>query len=162
MPTTRPPIAATPPMKPLRLTFSRIARMSYLLRSGFDCRANPLIRAAPADVAGHRVVDVLIARIRILREQAGGLHYLTALAVAALRDDQPWPGCLHLPADRRTADVLNGGDRLAGCGRDRGDARARCHTVEMHRARSAKRHPTSEFRAGEAELISQRPQEGRL
>src|SRR6266436_2093288 len=162
MPTTRPPIAATPPMKPLRLTFSRIARMSCLLRSGFDCSANPLIRAAPADVAGHRVVDVLIARFRVLREQAGGLHDLTALAVAALRDRQALPGRLHLAADGCAADGFNGGDRLAGCGRDRGDARARRHAVEMHRARSAKRHPTSEFRAGEAEFIPQRPQEGRL
>src|ERR1700722_1072684 len=118
----RPPIAATLPMKPLRLTFSRIARTSRILRSGFDGSADPLKRAAPADVAGHRVVDILIARFRVLREQAGGLHYLTALAVAALRDRQALPGRLHLAADGRAADGLNGGDRLAGCSRDRGDA----------------------------------------
>src|SRR5579859_2088418 len=162
MPTTRPPIAATPPMKPLRLTFSSIARMSRLLCSGFDCSADPLIRAAPADVAGHRVVDVLIAWFRRLREQTRGLHYLAALAVAALRDSQALPSCLHLPAYRRAADGFNGGDRLAGCGRDRGDARARRDAIQMHSARSAKRHPTSEFRAGETQLIAKRPQEGRI
>src|SRR5882724_4907302 len=114
MPTTRPLTAAAPRMNPLRLRFSRIACTSCLLRSGFDCSADPLIRAAPADVAGHRVVDVLIARFRRLREQAGGLHDLAALAVAALRDTQALPGRLHLPADRRAADGFNGGDRLAG------------------------------------------------
>src|ERR1700726_2612902 len=104
MPTTRPLIAATPPMKPRRLTFSRIACTSCLLCGDFDGGADPLIRAAPADVAGHRVVDVLVARLRCLREQARGLHYLAALAVAALRDTHSLPGRLHLAADRRTAD----------------------------------------------------------
>src|SRR5260370_16502058 len=137
MPTTRPPIAATPPMKPLRLTFSRIARTSCLLGSGFDCSADPLIRAAPADVAGHRVIDVLIARLRCLREQAGGLHYLTALAVAALRDTHALPGRLHLPADRRAADGFNGDDPFAGRGRNRGDARAWRYAIQIHRAPSA-------------------------
>src|ERR1700688_3291252 len=162
MPTTSPPIAATPPMNPLRLTFSRIARTSCLLCGGFDCSADPLIRAAPADVAGHCVVDILIARFRRLREQARGLHYLAALAVAALRDSQALPGRLHLTADRRAADGFDGGDRLAGCGRDRCDAGARRHAIQVHRARSAKRHTTSEFRAGEAELIAKRPQDGRI
>src|SRR5258707_9841041 len=114
--TTRPLTAAAQRMKPLRLTFSRIARTSRILRSGFDGCADPLKRAAPADVAGHRVVDVLIARLRILREQAGGLHYLTALAVAALGDRQALPGRLHLAADGCVADGFNGGDRLAGSG----------------------------------------------
>src|SRR5256885_13155612 len=119
MPTTRPPIAATPLMKPLRLTFSRIARTSRLLRSGLDSSTDPLIRAASADVAGHRVVDVPIARLRRLREQARGLHDLAALAVPALRDIQTLPGRLHPPAERCAADGFDGGDGRAGCGRDR-------------------------------------------
>src|ERR1700716_3427931 len=119
MPTTRLPIAATPPMKSLRLTFSRIARTSCLLSSGFDCSADALIRAASADVAGHRIVDVLIARFGCLREQARRLHDLAALAVAALGTAQSLPSRLHLAADRCAADGLNGGNCFAGRGRDR-------------------------------------------
>src|SRR6202022_2671788 len=124
MPTTRPPIAATPPIKPLRLTFSKIARTSRFLCSDFDCSANPLIRPASADVAGHRVVDVLIARLGLLREQIRSLHDLSALTVAPLRDTKALPGRLHLAADRRAADRFNGSDRLAGCRRNRSNARA--------------------------------------
>src|ERR1700737_46652 len=101
MPTTKPPMATAPPMNPLRLTFSRIARTSCFLCSDFDCGADPLIRTATADVAGHRVVDVLIARLGCLREQARGLHDLAALTVAALGDTQSLPSRLHLAADRR-------------------------------------------------------------
>src|ERR1700738_4320949 len=109
MPTTSPPMTTAPPMNCLRLTFSRIARKSCLPRSNFDCSTDPLIRPASADVAGHRVVDVLIARLGLLREQTRGLHDLSALTVAALRNTEALPGRLHLAADRRAADRFNGG-----------------------------------------------------
>src|SRR5262249_52732295 len=46
---------------------------------------NTLIGATAADVAFHRRVNVVIARPRILFQQRGGPHNLSALAVAALR-----------------------------------------------------------------------------
>src|ERR1700731_582399 len=112
MPITKLPIAAAPPIKCLRLTFSRIACTSSFLRGDFDGSADALIRAASADVARHCIVDVLIARFRLLREQIGGLHDLSALAVAALRNDQVLPRRLHLTSDRRAADAFDGDDRF--------------------------------------------------
>src|SRR6202023_3813125 len=99
MPITKLPIAAAPPIKCLRLTFSRIVCTSSFLCGDFDCSADALIRAASADVARHRVVDVLIARFRLLSEQVGGLHDLSALAVAPLRKAQVLPRRLPLAAD---------------------------------------------------------------
>src|SRR5260370_92779 len=103
MPMTKLPIAAAPPIKCLRLTFSMIACTSSFLCGDFDCSADALIRAASADVARHCAVDVLIARFWLLRQQVGGLHDLPALAVATLRNDQVLPRRLHLAADRRAA-----------------------------------------------------------
>src|ERR1700728_5289994 len=48
--------------------------------------ADAEIRAAAADVAVHGGVDIRVGGMRILREQGGGGHHLSGLAVAALRD----------------------------------------------------------------------------
>src|SRR5205085_3955112 len=112
-PTTRPPATAAPPMRKLRrLRFSRIAAISRPSGRGLDRRANPLIGAAAADVAGHGLVDLVIGGRRCPGEQAAGLHDLPALAVAALRDVQPAPRVLDPLADRRRADRLDGRDLL--------------------------------------------------
>src|SRR3989475_8548676 len=98
-------------MKKLRrLMFSSIAAISRPPCRGLDRRANPLVGAAAADVAGHRLVDILIGGLRCLGEQAGGLHDLPALAVAALRDVQAPPRGLDALADRCCADPLDGRD----------------------------------------------------
>src|SRR5882672_2849577 len=162
-PITRPPATATPPMRKLRrLTFSRIAAISRPPCRGLDRRANPLVGAAAAYVAGHRLVDIVIGGLRRLGEQAGGLHDLPALAVAALRDVQAAPRRLDAPADRRRADPLDGRDLLAFRSRDRRDARARRRTVQVHRARAAEGHATPELGAGESQFVAQRPEERRV
>ncbi len=48
--------------------------------------ANPFIGPAAAQVAIHRLRDLLIARIRRLRQQSRRRHDLPRLAVAALRN----------------------------------------------------------------------------
>src|SRR3989442_5797015 len=119
-PITRPPAAAAPPMrKPRRLMFSRIAAMAGPSRRGLDRRANALIGAAAADVACHGLVDVVVGGLRRFREQAGGLHDLAALAVAALRDVEAPPRRLDAATDRCGTDALDGRDLLACRGRDR-------------------------------------------
>ncbi len=51
-----------------------------------DGGANAVIGAAAADVAVHRLIDVAVARLGDLRQQARRGHDLPGLAIAALRD----------------------------------------------------------------------------
>src|SRR6266849_7346489 len=119
-PITRPPATAAPPIKKLRrLMFSSIAAISRPPCRGLDRRANPLVGAAAANIAAHRLVDIAIGGRRRPGEEAGGLHDLSALAVAALRDVQAAPRRLDAPADRCRADSLDGRDLLAFGSRDR-------------------------------------------
>src|SRR5437899_1231483 len=145
-PITGPPAPAAPPPRKLRrLRFSRIAAISCPSCRGLDRRTDPLIGAAATDVAGHRLVDIVIGGLRGLGEQAGRLHDLPTLAVAALRDVQAAPRGLDALADRCSADPLDGRDLLAFRSRDRRDARARRRTIQVHRARAATpvRRPTA-------------------
>src|SRR5207302_1097843 len=158
-----PPYAASSPTGTRRRRrFSRIAAISWPARRGLDRRANPLIGAAATDVAGHRLVDIVIGGLRGLGEQAGRLHDLPTLAVAALRDVQAAPRGLDALADRCSTDPLDGRDLLAFRSRDRRDARARRRTIQVHRARAAEGHATPELGAGESELVAQRPEQWRV
>src|SRR5712671_4788869 len=86
------------------------ACLSARLRGLFDRFANADIGAAAADIAGHRVVDIGIARMWIARQQRRGGHDLARLAVAALHDLAVEPGLLDLGARRRRAYRLDRGD----------------------------------------------------
>src|SRR5437899_5475365 len=77
-----------------------------------DRSADPAIRAAAADVACHRGVDVIVGGMWILREQRGGGHDLAGLAVAALRHVERDPRLLHLLAGSGIADRFDRGDGL--------------------------------------------------
>src|SRR5262245_65344983 len=88
-PRASPPAAAVVPtmnerrgnLEPAALMFF----MSGLLSSGHvHRRADPLIGAAPADV-GHRIVDVFVGGLRLLRQERCRRHDLSGLAVPALR-----------------------------------------------------------------------------
>src|SRR5712691_2951745 len=79
---TRPPPAAAPALRKLRRS-SRIGR-ALPGCGAVDCGADALIGAAAADVAGHRGIDVGIARLRRGGEQRRGRHDLPRLAIAAL------------------------------------------------------------------------------
>src|SRR5438067_353630 len=59
-----------------------------------DRFADALIGAAAADV-GHRFVDVLVGRPRLLLQERRRRHDLAGLAVAALRHVDRGPGLLH-------------------------------------------------------------------
>ena len=64
-------------------------------RRAVDGRADALVGAAAADVAGHRGVDVGVGGLRLRGEQRRGRHDLAGLAVAALRHVELDPGLLH-------------------------------------------------------------------
>src|SRR5262245_24065260 len=65
------------------------------LRRFFDRGADAYVRRATACIAGHRVVDVLVGGPLVLREECGGCHHLSRLAVTALRHVELFPCRLH-------------------------------------------------------------------
>src|SRR6202011_2203870 len=83
------------------------ASLSARLRGLLDRFANADIGPAAADVAGHRVVDIGIGRMRVAGEERRSGHDLARLAVAALNDLPVEPGLLDLGACRRRADRLD-------------------------------------------------------
>src|SRR5258708_173290 len=56
-----------------------------LLRRQLDCRSNSLVSSAPADVAGHSIINILVRRMRLALQQRNRLHDLPGLAISALR-----------------------------------------------------------------------------
>ena len=119
-------------------------------------RADALIGAAATDV-GHRLVDVLVGRLRRLLEQRRRCHDLAGLAVAALRHVDREPSLLHrVRAVGREA--LDGDDRV---GRlhvaDADRARALHLAVDVHGAGAALRDAAAVFRAGETDLLADHP-----
>src|SRR5256885_15592071 len=78
---------------------SRAERCGRILDRGADL----VVRPAAADIAGHRLVDVLVARGLVRGEQRHRAHDLAALAVAALRHVVLDPRRLHRFADAARA-----------------------------------------------------------
>src|SRR4051812_26891375 len=126
-----------------------------------DGLADPRVRHAPAEVAGHAGVDVLVGGVGIVAQKSARLHDLSRLAVTALRDLLLAPGNLQgmlalgvEPFDGRDARARHRGDRR--------DARSRRAPVDVHRARSAEPDPAAKLRAGEPELVADDPEQGRV
>src|SRR3954454_23539722 len=74
--------------------------------------ANSDVRAAAAEIAVHRGVDVAVRWFGLAREERAGRHDLARLAVAALRDIDLLPGNLD-GMGSVLGDSFNGGDALA-------------------------------------------------
>src|SRR5712671_4372864 len=123
-----------------------------------NCRADPGISGAPADVARQRGINIRIGWLGISREQRRSRHDLAALAVPTLRDVEADPGCLY-SLTRLSGQPLNGSDALTRNCRDRGDAGPRGLTVDVHRTSAAQRHSAAELRAGELEMVTDSPQQ---
>ena len=78
-----------------------------------DCFADARIGTAAAQVAGHRLVDLGVARVGVGVQQGDGLHDLARLAVAALGDLFFDPGRLYGVERFRRADPLDRGHDAA-------------------------------------------------
>src|SRR3984893_770568 len=123
---------------------------------------NALIRAASADIAAHRGIEVGIAWLRGVGQQRRGRHDLTRLAIAALDDLEVEPRLPQRMPDRRLADRLNGGDGFVADGVDPRDARARRYAVDVHGTRAAQGDAASELGAAHAEHIPEHPEQRRV
>src|SRR5689334_741370 len=132
--------------------------MSRPLRGGADGRMDALIAAAPADVAVHGRVDLLVGGRWRFRQQRRRLHDLAGLTIAALRNAQIAPGDLN----RMFAfgiETFDGDDLFPRHIRHRDAAGADRLAVKMHGAGSAKRDAAAELRSSQAQLVAQVPHE---
>src|SRR4051812_10639747 len=150
---SRPPLADTLRKSRRFISRLRIGDARGLLDRGADAR----IGAAAADVAGHGVIDIGVARLGRCGEQGARRHDLARLAVAALRHVEREPRLLDFLARRRAADGFDRGDALAERRGDWRDARARRLSVDLDSARAAKALAAAELRARHVQHVAQRP-----
>src|SRR5215510_13906490 len=127
--------------------------LALRLRSLFDRFANTDVSPAPADIAGHRVVDIGICRTRVAREQRSGRHDLARLAITTLNDLAVEPGLLDTGAHRGRADCLDGRNLRRADAIDGSDAGTGSDAVDMHGAGAAQCHAAAELCAGHAEHV---------
>ena len=103
-----------------------------------DCVADPVVGAAPAQIACHRLIDLLVSRTRMLLQQRRGRHQLPGLAEPALRHAELDPRLLQWMAAVRREPLDRDEFGIRG-------AAYRCHAgadhlpVEMHGAGPAER-----------------------
>src|ERR1700679_4305324 len=127
-------------------------------RSLFDGGANPRVGGTAADVAAHRVVDVLVGRLRLLIQQRGSGHNLARLAVATLHDVERQPGLLYLLPVRGIANRLDGGDFLRTDRGERRHASADGRAVEVDGAAPTQRQHSPELCPFHVQQVTQHPQ----
>jgi hypothetical protein len=123
-----------------------------------DRRGDPLIAAAPADVAGHALDDVLIGQVRLRGDHRRRLHDLAALAEAALRHVQLAPRDLDRMVAIR-AQPFDGGDLDALGVSHRDEAGSRRLAVDMHGAGAAEPGAAAIFGPGETKFVAQIPKQ---
>ena len=129
-------------------------------RRTLDTFAYARICAAAADVAGHREIDVGIARSWIAFEQSGGRHDLTRLAVAALRHLFIDPGLLYgVQSGISVVHAFDGRALLPDSRRCRRHTGTYGRAVHVHGACAALCDATAEFCAGQADVIADDPQQ---
>ncbi len=134
--TSPPPTAAAPLRKPRRDNAIRLSMAtSTQLGGAFHRGADAWIGATAANVAGQRLIDVAISRLRDLRQQRRRRHDLPGLTVTALHHIEFGPGLLHRV--RTVGGQAFDGENFLPIGHGRGgrDARAQRRAVDVHRCR---------------------------
>jgi hypothetical protein len=129
--------------------------------SAVDRLANPFIGTAPAQVAVHGLGDLLIGRIRRLRQKSSRGHYLPCLAIAALRNLFLNPRLLQDMQAIRTQPFYRR-DRFPHDLRHRRGAGSHGCALNMHGTSAAKPRATARFRSRKVKRIPQNPEQGSL
>src|SRR5271156_1200210 len=168
-PSTRPPPAATVAFTIARRVNVRVDEDRVMgeppsgrTRGLLDGRADAHVGAAAANVSCHRRVDVSVVWVGRIREQRGGGHDLSGLAVAALHHFEAEPRFLDFASRLRRADALDGRHLAVADRADRQQAGTHRPPVDMHRAGAALRDPAAEFGSREADHIPQGPEQRRI
>jgi hypothetical protein len=99
--------------------------------------------------------------LRGFAEQGDGAQDLAALAVAALGDVHVVPGALHRMCAGRI-EAFDGRDLAAFHFTDRHQAGLDRLAVHQHHATPAQPDAATVFRADQVEMVSQRPEQGRV
>ena len=118
---------------------------------------DPRIGAAPADI-GNRLIDRIIVRVGIRRQQGSHTHDHARLAIAALRDLFIDPGLLHGMQPILASQSFDRRDRFALQVRNRQYARSNRLAIDVDGAGTALRNPAPVFCASELKNVAQRPQ----
>src|SRR5271167_539662 len=134
---------------------------SSSVRDGVDSLAHLLEGAAAADI-GNGLVDVLVGRLRLLLQKGRHRHDHAALAITALGDVVIDPGLLHLVQGAVACESFDRGDLLADSLADRDPAGPRRDTVDMDGAGAALCNAATVFRAGEADILPDSPEQRRI
>src|SRR5579859_2310325 len=123
-----------------------------------DRLPNSFIGAASAEVAVHGLRDLVVGRIRCLRQQRGRRHNLAGLAVSALRDLFGNPRLLqHVQAVGTEA--FDRSYALA-CGlRYRSRARTDRISIKVNGASPTQSSAASKFCTGEFQRVAQNPEQ---
>src|SRR5438445_5942639 len=130
--------------------------LGHHLRCAMDCAPDSRIRPTAANVAGQRLVDVLIGWIGNLFEQHRRAHNLSRLAIPALRHVYFKPGALQGMA-QVGRESFNSGDFFSCSPRYRSHTRAHRLGINMDRAGSALSHTTAVLGPGQFQLLVQDP-----
>src|SRR5437588_10214059 len=119
---------------------------------------NPFIGSTAAEVAVHRLSDLVVGRVGRLREQGRGGHDLSRLAVAALWNFFGDPGLLqHVQAIG--SEAFDRGDALAGDSRDGSGAGTNRIAIAVQRAGAAQSGAATELCSGEFQAVGEDPEE---
>src|SRR5216684_67913 len=126
-----------------------------------DRGANGLIRAAPADVSCHRLVDVRVVGLAVILEQRRSLHHLAGLAVTALRNLEPNP-CLLDWMEAAAPESLDGCNFTPDRTTHRCHARPNRLAALAYRASPAKTYAAAKFCPHQPQLVAQIPKQRHL
>src|SRR3954447_1087474 len=164
IPSARPaPAAAVPSTKVRRFSLTCLFMAGPLLSVGGGVnRFTRLLEGAAAADIGDGFVNILVGGLRLLLEQGRNRHDHAALAIAALRDIFGDPGLLHLVQCAIRRQPFDGGDLLADRFRDQHAAGAHRDAVDMDGAGAALCNAATVFRAGQAGVFPDRPQQWRI
>src|SRR5262249_2355336 len=126
-----------------------------------DCRADARIGAAAAEVATHRLLDVLFSWTWRGFEECTCSHDLSALAVATLDHVLCNPCVLNYSSHRVAGHCFDRYDGTVADVRDRNDARTRRNAPDMYGAGAARADAATEFSSCKLEIFTQHPEQWR-
>src|SRR5690606_13950535 len=159
-PSAKAPAAAAEPVRNTRRESVKCFVIPTSLEQfgcALDTSANSVVGAAAAAVR-HFSVDVFVRWVRVVIQQSHCSHDLAGLAIATLRNVEFQPRLLHRVRTVRRNPLSRGDPLVFGDVGDGRHAGARGNAIDMHGAGAAGGDTAAELRAGQADLLADRPE----